>query len=162
MIRPLTIENLPEYAEVIRQSFATVADDFGITPENCPLHNVFISDETLAERFTKYFFPFGYFIDKKLIGFVSLTDRGENIFEMNLLSILPSYRHLGYGKEMVDFCKKKISERGGKKIIISIWEKHTRLKDWYTANNFVLIEAKTVDFFPFPVVHMEWKNKELR
>ena len=37
-IRPLTVAHLPEYAEVIRQSFTTVASDYGLTVENCPGH----------------------------------------------------------------------------------------------------------------------------
>jgi N-acetylglutamate synthase-like GNAT family acetyltransferase len=158
MIRALTINNLPEYAEVIRKSFATVAVDFEITPQNCPLHNVYITNETLAERFTENFFPFGLFDGENLIGFVSLTDRGENVFEMNLLSVLPQKRHFGCGKKLIDFCKKEVLRRGGEKIIISIWEKYSRLKDWYAENGFAFIEAKTVDFFPFPVVYMEWRK----
>jgi len=160
MIKQLTIENLPEYAEVIRTSFQSVAIEFGITPQNCPLHNIYITNETLAERFTKDFFPFGLFADEKLIGFVALVYKGCNAFEMNLLSVLPEYRHLGYGKNLLHFCKNKTAELGGEKILISIWEKHSRLKNWYTANGFVFIEEKITDFFPYPVVYMEWVRKE--
>ena len=36
-IRPLISEQLPDYADVIRKSFATVARDFRLTKENCPV-----------------------------------------------------------------------------------------------------------------------------
>ena len=44
----LSIEHLPLYADVIRQSFATVASDMNLTRENCPGHTSFITNERLA------------------------------------------------------------------------------------------------------------------
>lgn len=35
-IRPLRPEELPEAAALVRESFATVAEEFGITEENAP------------------------------------------------------------------------------------------------------------------------------
>jgi len=44
-ISPLSEAHLPMYAEVIRQSFATEAQDFRLTKENCPGHTSFTIDE---------------------------------------------------------------------------------------------------------------------
>jgi N-acetylglutamate synthase-like GNAT family acetyltransferase len=39
-----------------------------------------------------------------LVGFASLADTGNGAHEMNDVSILPEYRHFGYGKELLDYC----------------------------------------------------------
>ncbi|GHV07973.1 hypothetical protein FACS1894217_09690 [Clostridia bacterium] len=44
-IKPLTVDDLPEYAEVIRKSFATVAQDFGWVQDVAPTFTAYITDE---------------------------------------------------------------------------------------------------------------------
>ena len=91
-IIPITAERLPEYADVIRNSFATVANDFGLTKENCPGHTSFITDERLETKLKNGYYPFGLCIGDKIIGFASLTDMSSGTYEMNDVSILPEYR----------------------------------------------------------------------
>lgn len=107
-IRPLTVEHLPAYADVIRKSFATVARDFGLTQENCPGHKSFITNERLKSKFKDGYYPFGLCIGDKIIGFASLTALSNGTYEMNDVSVLPEYRHYGYGKMILDFCKAKV------------------------------------------------------
>lgn len=70
--------------------------------------------------------------------------------------MLPEYRHFGYGKQLLDFCKTKVQERGGNKIIIDIVEENTILKNWYATNGFTHIETKKYEHLPFTVGYMEW------
>lgn len=42
MIRNVRAAELPACLEVIRKSFSTVAEEFGLTPENCPTHTSFV------------------------------------------------------------------------------------------------------------------------
>ena len=153
------ISEIPMYAEVIRQSFATVAKDMNLTRENCPGHTSFITNERLENKIKDGYYPFGYFLNGKLVGFTSLTDTGNNVYEMNDVSILYEYRHLGYGKELLDFCKKQIKELGGNKITIGIIEENAVLKDWYTANGFIHTGTKQFEHLPFTVGFMEWEVK---
>lgn len=155
-IIPLTAERLPEYADVIRKSFATVAKDFGWTRENCPGHPSFITDDRLASKIKDGYYPYGLCIKDKIIGFVSLTDMGDATFEMNDVSILPEYRRYGYGKKLLDFCKDRVLELGGQKITIGIVEENTMLKDWYIKNGFIHMGTNQYDGLPFTVGHMEW------
>ncbi|MCL2197790.1 MAG: GNAT family N-acetyltransferase [Defluviitaleaceae bacterium] len=155
-IRPLSAKHLPIYAEVIRKSFATVAKDYGLTIENFPNHWSFATNERLAEKIKDGYHPFGYFAGEKLVGFVSLTDKGEGIYEMGKISVLPEYRHLGYGKALLDFCKEKIKELSGSKIVISLVDTHTILKEWYLANGFIYTETKKFEHIPLPIGYMEW------
>jgi len=153
----LSASYLPQYAEVIRQSFATVAKDFGLTRENCPTHTSFITNERLASRIKDGYFPYGYFAGDKLVGFVSLTELSGGVFELNNLSVLPEYRHYGYGRELLDFCKKKVKELGGSKITIGIIEENTVLKEWYADNGFIHTGTKKFDHMPFTAGFMEWR-----
>lgn len=157
-IMSLTDAHLPEYAEVIRKSFATVANDYGLTMENCPGHWSFATNESLANKIKDGYYPFGYFIDGQIIGFVSLNDLGDGVFEMNTVSILPEYRHQGYGKLLLDFCKNKVKELGGQKIKISLADTDTILKKWYVSNGFIHTGTKKFEHLSLPVGYMEWES----
>jgi len=155
-IKPVTAQHLPEYAEVIRQSFTTVAREFGFTRENCPGHTSFITDETLRSKYKPGYYPFGSFVDEKIVGFAALQNLGNGVFEMSDVAILPTYRHLKYGKALLDFCKMQVVALSGQKIEISIIEDNTRVKNWYAANGFVHTGTKRYASVPFLVGHMEW------
>ncbi len=96
-------------------------------------------------------------VDEKIIGFVSLTGKDEGIFELNRLAILPEWRHFGYGKKLLDFCKAKVRELGGNKITLDIIEENTRLRDWYAANGFIHTGTRKFAHLPFTTGHMEWR-----
>jgi diamine N-acetyltransferase len=83
---------------------------------------------------------------------------GNGVFEMNDVAILPNYRHKGYGKQILDFCKAKVAELGGHKINIGIVEDNTKLKNWYLQNDFNHTGTKTFDGLPFTVGFMEWEE----
>ncbi|MDR1328994.1 MAG: GNAT family N-acetyltransferase [Oscillospiraceae bacterium] len=157
MIKPLDKSFLAEYAELIRRSFATVASDLGLTRENSPTHTSFITDEMLASKYRKGYFPFGYFSGERLIGFVSLTDEGGGDYELNNLAVLPECRHNGYGRELVDFCKAKTRELGGRRIKIGIIEENLRAKNWYASQGFRHTGAKKFDHMAFTAGFMEWE-----
>jgi ribosomal protein S18 acetylase RimI-like enzyme len=156
----LSVEHLPMYAEVIRQSFTTVAENFKLTKENCPTHTSFITNERLKDKIKDGYYSFGYFANGKLVGFVSLTDMGGGVYELNNLAILPEVRHFGYGKALLDYCKEKVKELGGTKITIGIIEEHTILKEWYGVNGFVHTGTKGFTHLPFTAGYMEWNASQ--
>jgi ribosomal protein S18 acetylase RimI-like enzyme len=155
-IIPLSSSHLPLYADVIRESFSTVAKDFGFTRENCPGFKCFITNEKLASILNEKYYPFGYMINGKIIGFASLTDRGSGVYELHDLSVLTEYRHCGYGRELLNYCKAKVKELGGTRITIGIVEENTILKDWYADNGFIHTGTQKFDHLPFTVGFMEW------
>jgi GNAT superfamily N-acetyltransferase len=157
-IRPLGAEHLPQYADVIRRSFATVAKDFGWTRENCPGHTSFITDERLRSKIKSGYYPFGIGIGGNLFGFASLTDAGDGVYEMNDVSILPEWRHFGYGERLVDFAKATVRELGGNKITIGIVEENHVLRKCYLSNGFIHTGTKKFEHLPFTVGFMEWRT----
>jgi len=156
----LSAADIPAYAEVIRKSFATVAREFDLTKENCPMHPSFVTNEQLRERCKEGYVPFGLFADGKLAGFVALTDKGDGVYMMNSVSILPEYRHFGCGKALLEFCKTKVKEWGGRKLELDLVEENTVLKNWYTANGFVHTGTERFPNLPVTVGYMKWTVPE--
>jgi ribosomal protein S18 acetylase RimI-like enzyme len=160
MIKQIQISEFPVVAEMIRESFMTVAEELNLTPENCPRHTAFIiSPERLHNNYGCGWLMYGlYEDDNKIVGYVSLSKIDEFTYELHNLGVLPEYRRKGYGKELIDFCKCKVKELDGNKIILGMIEENTRLKNWYMQNGFVTTGTHKYEIFPFTAGYMEWKN----
>ena len=150
---------LAECLEVIHQSFATVAEDFGLTKENCPKHTSFMPLFFLETQMDWGWRMYGLYAGKKIIGYTSLSKSKEEDgnFELHNLAILPEYRHRGFGKRMLDFAKESVVSLGGASIRIGIIEESTVLKEWYIANGFTPTGAKKFDHLPFTSGYLEWR-----
>ena len=160
MIKKLDVSDIPRAVELIRASFATVTQEFGITEENCPRHSAFSTTvEKLQNHVERGWLMYGFYEAEKLVGYVAVSREygtGRNVYEIHNLAVLPEYRHKGYGKMLVDFCKEKVKELGGEKIVIGIVEENTVLKNWYAANGFIHTGTKKFEFFPFTCGYMEY------
>lgn len=98
---------------------------------------------------------FLYEYNNAIVGYFSLS-LNDGIAELNNLSVLPEYRHLGIGKELVD-CAADYSKNtlGINKIKIGIIEENTVLKEWYKALGFVHTGTRKFEHLPFTVGFME-------
>ncbi len=165
MIKEIGRENIPECVSVIRESFKTVADEFGFTEKNAPRFTAFAITETRLNYQLEHekrkiygFFSDGgtnTFVRPKLIGCYSLlvSDNGE--CELNNLCVLPNFRHLGIGSELLDDCLKRAADAGSSKMNIGIVEENTVLRKWYEDKGFVHTNTMKFDFFPFTCGYME-------
>lgn len=91
----------------------------------------------------------------KYVGYFSLDNNGESV-KLNNLSVLPEFRHLGIGKEMVEYAKDYvIKNTRAKQITIGIIEDNTILKSWYETLGFIHTGTKQFDSLPFTVGFME-------
>jgi len=155
-IKLLERENYKEAAEVIRKSFATIAAELNITKENCPKFVGFVTDEErLLNHYNMGWLMYGLYLDGKLIGYSSISKESETEYEIHNLSVLPGYRHNGYGKMLLTHCIKKAQELGGHKIKISIIEENTFLKHWYTSCGFKHTGIKKYAHLSFTSGYME-------
>ena len=164
MIKQLDPSAFAIAAEVIRMSFATVALDLGLTEQNCPKYVGFVTTaERLQTQHDWGWWLYGLFEAGQLIGYVSVSKvppagdatESDGAYEIHNLSVLPEYRHKGYGRQLLDFCMTKIKESGGSKVIISIVEENTVLKDWYTSYGFTHTGTKKYEHLPFTSGYME-------
>lgn len=156
MIIKVTTENqLDTCLNIIHKSFQTVADDMNLTKENCPSHTAFMPLEKLQNQFENGNPMFLYEYNNKFIGYFSLSIN-DNSVELNNLSVLPEYRHIGIGEKIinyaVDYSKNTL---GVNKIKIGIVEENAILKEWYKTLGFVHTGTRKFEHLPFTVGFME-------
>jgi ribosomal protein S18 acetylase RimI-like enzyme len=151
----LTEKNLPASAEIIRQSFKTVADEFNLTKESVPTNGAFLEDEKLFEEYRRGVKMFGLFEGETQIGFVALERNDGETFFLEKLAVLPAHRHKGGGKILMDYAKRYVSDSGGKAISIGIINENKRLLEWYKAYGFAEMGIKKFPHLPFTVCFMK-------
>ncbi|MBS7527388.1 GNAT family N-acetyltransferase [Fusibacter paucivorans] len=106
MIKRIEAHDLPECLDVIHKSFMTVAEASGLTKENAPTNGAYIPLKRLEDEFQKGTMMYGLYNQQRIVGFIQLKDKGNHIFELGKLAVLPDYRHNGYGKMLLDYAKK--------------------------------------------------------
>jgi len=144
-----------ECARVIRDSFITVANEFGLTKENAPTNAAFIELDSLIGLQQKGARMYGGFCDGRLVGFVAVRKAKDDLYYMEKLAVLPGFRHRGYGRQLVAFAVKAVREAGGRRISIGIINENTVLKEWYRSMGFVETEIRRFPHLPFTVCCME-------
>lgn len=154
VIRPVNDE-LDKWVELLRNSFITVADDFGITRENAPTNPAFADEDSLSKMIEKGVSLFGAYYDSRRAGFVALENAGSGCWYMERLAVLPEYRHKGIGRKLMDFAFAAVKDRGGSKISIGIIDENKVLKNWYTEYGFIETGTKAFKHLPFEVCFME-------
>lgn len=148
-------EQLNICLEIIRSSFITVADEFGLTENNCPSHTAFMTVDRLEKQFDERKPMFLFYQDEYPLGYFSLAQCSDKAFELNNLAVLPEYRHLGIGKAMVNYAISLVKDFGGNKITIGIIEENSKLKEWYLSLGFRHISTRKFEHLPFKVGFME-------
>lgn len=157
MIRKICQDDILQCVNVIRISFSTVAEEFGITEENGSRFTAFAIDERriyyhlMVEHRPMY----GYFIENKLVGYYSLLVKDNGECELNNLSVIPEYRHKKIGHELLEHSFAKALEFNCSKMCIGIVEENIVLRKWYEVNGFVHVGTEKFDFFPFTCGYLE-------
>jgi len=155
MIREVKKEDLPACVQVIRQSFATVAEEFGFTPENAPRFTAFAATEDrLGWQFAHGRPMVALWKENRMAGYYSLEVK-ETTCELNNLCVLPDYRHGGIGKVLLQNAFVRAKAAGCHTMHIGIVAENLRLRKWYEENGFVYKREEKFDFFPFTCGYME-------
>lgn len=161
MIRKMNRNEIPKCVSVIRQAFATVAEEFGFTPENAPRFTAFATnEERLWWHLEKERRPmYVYCIDGKIVGYYSLALLKDGSIELSNLAVLPEYRHRGIGGTLLRHASDEAEKLGCSVIKIGIVEENQVLRRWYEASGFVHIGTEKFDFFPFTCGYLERELK---
>ena len=159
MIRQIDRTHIPACVHVIRESFLTVANTYGITPENAPAFTAFaISEEKLCKLLEVDQRPmFAYFDGERVVGHFNLELLGGGVCEMNQLCVLPQCRHRGIGEALLQRAFREARGRGCHTVKIGIVEENQPLRRWYESFGFVHTGTEKFDFFPFTCGYMEKK-----
>ncbi len=156
-IRPMEPTEISVCVQVIRESFSTVAQEFGITYENAPRFTAFATNnERLSWQLNQEKrIMMVAVLDCRIVGYYSLCKVSENSWELNNLAVLPSFRHHGIGGKLLANACSRTKERGGTLLKIGIVEENLVLRNWYEAAGFVHTGTQKYDFFPFTCGYME-------
>ena len=160
MIKEIDRKDISECVSVIKESFMTVADDFGFTAENAPRFTAFaISDDRLYYQLdNEHRLMIAYYLDNgKIVGYYSLLLQEDDQCELNNLSVLPDYRHNNIGSTLLNDAFIRAENIGCQKINIGIVEENRVLRKWYKDKGFTHIGIRKFDFFPFTCGYMEKK-----
>ena len=157
MIREVRQEEIPECVQVIRRSFQTVADEFGITPENAPRYVAFATDENrlLWQMFREHRLMFLDEGDGVIRGYYSLLMKDGGECELGSLSVLPEYRHRGIGTSLLKHAMDTARQQHCSVLNLSIVEENTVLRKWYERTGAVHTGTQKFDFFPFTAGYMK-------
>lgn len=150
-----TTTEFKEAVKVIRESFHTVADAFGLNETNCPTHPSFMTLERLKMLQQKGGLLYGLFAALNQIGNVALEPGGGKLYYLERLAVLPPYRCCGHGGTLLEFALRETKSRGGEKVSIGIIDADTRLKEWYTRRGFKKTGTRRFDHLPFNVCFMD-------
>jgi ribosomal protein S18 acetylase RimI-like enzyme len=150
-----TQQELTESANVIRESFATVAEQLGLTQDNAPTNPAFIETRHLQNMRKKGIKMLGVFYAQVQIGFVAIEKKPGNSFYMERLAVLPNYRHKGFGRRIVEYVADYIAGQGGEAVLIGVINEHEVLKAWYRTLGFVDLRTERFAHLPFVVCYME-------
>ena len=159
VIRRLTKADHARSLQVIRKSFATVARQFGLSRKNAPTHPSLLTAERFREMAARPVTLFGAFVAREQVGFAALERADRGVYYLERLSVLPKYRHRGYGCRLVDRAVAFARARGGTSVDTGLIDRHTVLKQWYAAQGFVETGTKDYPHLPFTVCFM---RRELR
>ena len=154
-IREIYESDLGECTALIRASFATVAEEFSLTRENCPTNGAFMADGRLQADYDRGNKMFGLYADGQLCGFVQVCRLNERLCTLEKLSVPPALRHRGYGRMLMDHAKAYIRDLGAGAITIGVMDNHEVLKQWYLDYGFQVKEIKAFPHLPFDVCFME-------
>jgi len=149
-------EDLKPFVNIIRNSFQTVADEFGLTEDNNPTNPAFINLERLVRLQNESVYFYKLIFEKDLVGFVAIEQSKEEktTYYIEKVSILPDFRHKGFGKKLMDFAAQQIHNRGGKKISVALIDNNLQLKRWYTKLGYKVTGLRDFDQLPFRVCFM--------
>ena len=149
------VDGMRRSVAVIRDSFSTVAAQFGLTEQNAPTHPSNLTFERLQMAKNKGLRLFGLFLADDQVGFVAIDASEAPVYHFERLAVLPDHRCHGHGEYLVQFACDYIKRNGGEKVAIGIIDEHTALKKWYERLGFRETGTRKFAHLPFTVGFME-------
>jgi len=158
MIQEISLQdNFRVLAQLLNDSFGTVANDFGLTIENCPTNSAFITSEELESQLAENREFYAFNDDDASVGFIAIErSLGEaGTYYIEKVAVHPDFRREGIGQQLMRFAEDRIEKLGGNRISIALIDSNAVLKKWYMKQGFAITEIKIYEHLPFDVCFME-------
>lgn len=154
-IRAVRDDEIGACVSLLHDAFADVGAGFGLARDICPTNAAFIAAEVLELDRERGCLQFAAEDEGMLTGFVELVPRPTGDLELRRLAVDPRERHVGLGRELVEFACRAAAELGASRITIGIIEENARLRRWYLAAGFTHTGTRRFPHLPFTVGYME-------
>ncbi len=146
--------------QILRKSFADVAQRFNLTVDNCPKSPAFCTEQRIKDDLAR---GLQYYILQENgtpCGCVALEKADSSFCYLGRLAVLPEWRNKGFGKALVHHIFETAKKMKLKRVEIGIISEDTKLKEWYGKFGFVQTNTKKFEHLPFTVAFMavELKN----
>ena len=154
LIRHATLSDITVLSGIIRHSFRSVADRFGLTPQNCPRHPSNCEDawiEADLQRGVDYYLLMHA---SQPAGCVALERSTPTTCLLERLAVLPAAQGKGFGSALVRHVFDVAGKQGFHCVRIAIIADYGELKHWYLHRGFIPQETRTFPALPFRVMFL--------
>jgi GNAT superfamily N-acetyltransferase len=167
LIREIDLaKEIASLRSVLNLSFATIAEEFGLIPENSRSNAAFSTEADILDSQRRDGLRFyGLYVEGRLVGCYALAFKGGDesprdassgkISYLERLCVLPEQRHAGLGRNLVADAARRARELGASRMRIGLIDDNFRLKEWYLSLGFVSEGAERFPHLPFLVRYME-------
>lgn len=146
-----------ECLDVIHISFKNRDEKLGFGPTG---HSI-LSYNDFVKMYENGIQMYGYFLDNKIVGFVSFDIR-DNEIKIKDIVVLPKYQNMGLGKKLLDYVKNFAFENSKSRIILSFYYDNKKLLSWYESNGFRLYDTVVYPNSDKKIGKMEYISNELK
>jgi N-acetylglutamate synthase-like GNAT family acetyltransferase/REP element-mobilizing transposase RayT len=159
-ITQATQEDIPVLCTVIRRSFRDVADEFGLTAENCPRHPSNCEDSWITGDMQRGVAYFLLALDGQPAGCVVMNCAAPSACSLERLAVVPESRRKGLGRLLVQYVLDQARQQDLDTVTIAIIAKHEKLKTWYEKLGFRETGIRTFPHLPFEVMFMSLELRQ--
>jgi diamine N-acetyltransferase len=153
-IRPVHGGEVATIVDVLRRSFAGVAQRFALTAENCGKNPAFCTEQRVIDEQVKGVVFYFLEDDGQVRGCVAMERANQDAVYLERLAVLPEHRSKGFGQALVSHVFTEAKAAGARRVEIAVISEDTLLKKWYERFGFVQTSTRKFDHLPFVVAFM--------
>lgn len=127
-------DELKESLEIIIKTYKDRDEKMNLSNENNHRHSNMTYEE-LKERFDNGIKMYGYYNEEKLIAYLSLEEKEDEI-KIRDIVVLPEYQNKGIGRILLDWAKEQTIKSKKSKLILRFIYDNKKLKEWYEKYGF--------------------------
>lgn len=127
--------------DIILKTYKDRDEKLNLSEENNMRHSA-MTFEQQKEMYDDGIKMYGYFEEEKLIAFISLEHRSEEL-KIKDIVVLPEYQSSGIGTELLNFAKEQAVKNNKSKIILGMIYANEKLRIWYEKYGFKIKEIIT-------------------
>lgn len=131
-------DELKESLEIIIKTYKDRDEKMNLSNENNHRHSNMTYEE-LKERFDNGIKMHGYYNEEKLIAYLSLEEKEDEI-KIRDIVVLPEYQNKGIGRILLEWAKEQTIKSKKSKLILRFIYDNKKLKEWYEKYGFSVTE----------------------